>query len=120
MPLLRISSACAPPGCRSAWPPGGEPRKNGYAERLIRTIKEEEVALNEYHDFADAQRQLGRSLNEVYGKKRIHAALGSLTPAEFEATSRADQAQPLHNHRNLSVQDQGRSTNPLRAGILDR
>ena len=33
----------------------GEPRENGYAERLMRTIKEEEVDLSEYHDFADAR-----------------------------------------------------------------
>lgn len=31
----------------------GEARENGYAERLIRTIKEEEVNLTEYHDFAE-------------------------------------------------------------------
>jgi transposase InsO family protein len=62
----------------------GEPRENGYAERLIRTIKEEEVDLTEYHDLGDAQRQLGRFLDEVYGQKRIHSALGYLTPLEFE------------------------------------
>ncbi len=28
----------------------GEPRENGYAERLMRTIKEEEVDLSEYRD----------------------------------------------------------------------
>ena len=32
----------------------GEPRENGYAERLMRTIKEEEVSLSEYRDYADA------------------------------------------------------------------
>src|SRR3954463_10111656 len=32
----------------------GEPKENGYAERLMRTIKEEEVDLSEYEDFADA------------------------------------------------------------------
>ncbi len=69
----------------------GEPRKNGYAERLIRTVKEEAVALMEYHDFGDAQRQLGRFLDEVYGKKRIHSALDYLTPTEFEADWQAGQ-----------------------------
>ena len=57
--------------------------QNGYAERLMRTIKEEEVYLSEYYDYADAQRQLGRFLDEVYMHKRIHSALGYLTPAEF-------------------------------------
>ena len=62
----------------------GEPRENGYAERLMRTIKEEEVDLSDYEDFADAGRQLGRFLDDVYNKKRIHSSLGYLTPAEFE------------------------------------
>lgn len=62
----------------------GEPEENGYAERLMRTIKEEEVDLSEYEDFGDAQRGLGRFLDDVYNHKRIHSSLGYLTPAEFE------------------------------------
>jgi putative transposase len=58
--------------------------QNGYAERLIRTIKEEEVELTEYRDFEDAFRQIGRFLDEVYMQKRIHSSLGYLTPAEHE------------------------------------
>jgi putative transposase len=58
--------------------------QNGYAERLMRTIKEEEVDLSEYEDYTDAVRQLGRFLDEVYLHKRIHSSLGYLTPAEFE------------------------------------
>jgi putative transposase len=69
----------------------GQPEENGYAERLMRTIKEEEVALTEYADFADAHRQLGRFLDAVYNRKRIHSALGYLTPAEFEQQWRAEQ-----------------------------
>jgi len=68
----------------------GEPRENGYAERLMRTIKEEEVNLSEYHDFADAQRQLTRFLDDVYNVKRIHSALGYLTPREFEQQWRTE------------------------------
>jgi len=59
--------------------------QNGYAERLMRTIKEEEVYLSEYVDYHDALSQLGRFLDDVYMHKRIHSALGYLTPAEFES-----------------------------------
>ena len=62
----------------------GEPRQNGYAERLMRTIKEEEVAFADYRDFADAYTQIERFLDDLYQQKRIHSALGYLTPAEFE------------------------------------
>ena len=71
----------------------GEAWQNGYAERLIRTIKEEEVDLSEYIDYNDAYRQLGRFLDDVYMHKRIHSSLGYLTPAEFEAQWRKEQAQ---------------------------
>lgn len=63
----------------------GKAEENGYAERFMRTIKEEEVDLSEYHDFADAYQQIGRFIDEVYFTKRIHSSLGYLTPAEFEA-----------------------------------
>ncbi len=59
--------------------------QNGYAERLIRTIKEEEVDLSEYEDYHDAIQQIGRFLDNVYTHKRIHSALGYWTPAAFEA-----------------------------------
>jgi transposase InsO family protein len=68
----------------------GEPRQNGYAERVIRTIKEEEIALAEYRDFAEALAQIGRFIDDVYRTKRIHSALGYLTPAEFEAAWRRE------------------------------
>jgi len=63
----------------------GEPTQNGYAERLMRTIKEEEVDLSDYHDYHDAYRQIGRFLEDVYMRKRVHSSLNYLTPAEFES-----------------------------------
>jgi transposase InsO family protein len=63
----------------------GAPEENPYAERLIRTIKEEEVDLSEYRDFGDAFVQIGYFIDEVYQKKRIHSSLGYLTPVEYEA-----------------------------------
>jgi putative transposase len=62
----------------------GEATENGYAERLMRTIKEEEVTLHDYQDFHDAYQHLEHVLADVYQHKRIHSALGYLTPEEFE------------------------------------
>jgi putative transposase len=62
----------------------GKAEENGYAERLMRTIKEEEVDLSEYRDFVDARNQIRRFIEDVYNHKRIHSSLGYLTPVEFE------------------------------------
>lgn len=63
----------------------GKPSDNGYAERLIRTIKEEEVYLSEYRNMAEARQQIGHFIDVVYPQLRIHSSLGYMTPAEFEA-----------------------------------
>lgn len=69
----------------------GEPTQNGYAERLMRTIKEEEVDLSDYANYHEARHQLGRFLDDVYQRKRVHSSLGYLTPTEFEAQWKAQQ-----------------------------
>ena len=63
----------------------GQPRENAFAERLMRTLKEEAVYLHEYADLAEARTRIGRFLDDVYMTKRVHSALGYQTPAEFEA-----------------------------------
>lgn len=62
----------------------GKAEENGYAERFMRTIKEEEVDLSDYTDFLDARNQIRLFIDEVYMTKRIHSSLGYLTPVEFE------------------------------------
>lgn len=71
--------------------------QNGYAERLMRTIKEEEVDLADYQDYADAYQQIQQFLEEVYMHKRIHSALGYLTPVEF-ATHYVHSGERQHVH----------------------
>ena len=62
----------------------GKAYENGYAERLMRTIKEEEVDLSDYRNFNEVYNRIEEFLDEVYMKKRIHSSLGYLTPSEFE------------------------------------
>lgn len=80
----------------------GEAWQNGYAERLMRTIKEEEVELSEYRNFEEAYREIGRFLDEVYTKKRIHSSLGYLTPMEFENQWREQQAEEKRNREEAN------------------
>ena len=69
----------------------GKAWENGFAERWMRTLKEEEVYLGEYESYADALKNIGRFIDVVYNKKRIHSAIGDLPPAQFEAQWRATQ-----------------------------
>ena len=62
----------------------GCPWENGYAERLIRTLKEEEVHLNDYEYIHEARTRIRQFITQVYNQKRPHAALGYLTPIEFQ------------------------------------
>ena len=73
----------------------GKAEENGYAERFMRTIKEEEVDLSEYYDFNDAHLQIGNFIQDVYMTKRIHSSLGYLTPAEFESAWWRSQTLPV-------------------------
>ncbi len=62
----------------------GNPYDNAQAESFMKTLKYEEVYRTEYLDFADARRRIGKFIESVYNRKRLHSALGYLPPAEFE------------------------------------
>jgi transposase InsO family protein len=70
----------------------GRPTENAFVERVIRTLKEEEIALNECADFEEASERIGSFLSDVYNTRRVHSSLGYRTPAEFEALMRAQMA----------------------------
>jgi hypothetical protein len=48
--------------------------ENGYAERFVRTFKEEQVNLLDYYDLANAHNQIERFIEGVYYDKRMHSS----------------------------------------------
>jgi len=60
------------------------PYDNAHAESFFKTIKHEEVYMNEYNSFNEAYENIEHFIEEVYNKKRLHSAIGYMPPAEFE------------------------------------
>jgi len=62
----------------------GNPYDNAKCESFMKTLKHEEVHRTEYRDLADARTQIGKFLEKVYNEKRLHSALGYVSPNQFE------------------------------------
>ncbi len=62
----------------------GNPFDNAFAEGFIKTLKVEEVYLNEYETFGDACKNIWRFIERVYNQKRLHSALNYKSPERFE------------------------------------
>ena len=66
----------------------GNPYDNAQAESFMKTLKCEEVYVNTYRDREQAQASIAHFIEEVYNRKRLHSALGYLSPAAFEANTK--------------------------------
>ncbi len=67
----------------------GNPYENAKAESFFKTLKREEVYLNHYQTFQEAEANLGRFIADVYNAKRLHSSLDYRPPLEFEAVHAA-------------------------------
>jgi putative transposase len=72
-------------GAQVSMAAAGNPYENAKAESFFKTLKREEVYLNHYQTFAEAEANLGRFIADVYNAKRLHSSLGYRPPIEVEA-----------------------------------
>jgi putative transposase len=73
-------------GIRVSMSRRGNPYDNAYAESFMKTLKYEEVHLNEYDTFKDALENIERFIDRVYNQKRLHSSIGYKSPIEYEKT----------------------------------
>jgi transposase InsO family protein len=64
----------------------GNPYDNAKAERFMRTLKYEEIYLNDYETMAEVRASVEHFIEAVYNRKRLHSAIGYRPPIEFEAS----------------------------------
>jgi len=66
----------------------GNPYDNAFAESIMKTLKYEEVYLNEYGGFNDALQNIEPFIEEVYNLRRLHSSIGYKSPVDFEKRKR--------------------------------
>ena len=61
------------------------PYDNAKAESFFATLKKEEVHLEDYRSFAEAELAVGRYIDNIYNAERLHSSLGYESPDQYEA-----------------------------------
>ncbi len=62
----------------------GNPYDNAWVESFMKTLKDNEVYMWHYETYLDVIERIPYFIEEIYNKKRLHSALGYMTPEEFE------------------------------------
>ena len=69
----------------------GNPYDNARCERFMQTLKREEIYASAYRNMEHLRANLEDFIERYYNKKRLHSALGYLSPEKFEAMQTGDQ-----------------------------
>lgn len=72
-------------GIEQIFTPYDNPKGNAETERMMRTIKEEVIWLNEFSSFEEARQRIANWIKADYNKIHLHSRLGYKSPEEFEA-----------------------------------
>ena len=81
----RFQSMCIRYGFRQSMSRKGNPYDNAIMESFYRTLKRELVQDAKYDNPEQARMDIFKYIELYYNTKRIHSALGWLSPAQFEA-----------------------------------
>lgn len=71
-------------GIRISMSRKGNVYDNAFAESFNKTLKVEEVYINEYETFDDALNNIRKFIEKVYNAKRLHSSIGYKSPNKFE------------------------------------
>jgi transposase InsO family protein len=79
----------------------GNPYDNAKMESFFKTLKQEEVYLNDYRNLQEAAKSISFFLETIYNQKRLHSALGYISPVEYESLYLKPKAMYLNTNQHV-------------------
>lgn len=81
----------------------GNPYDNAQAESFFKTLKTEEVDLQDYGSIEEARRSIQDYIENRYNKRRLHSSLGYTSPGAFETAYHKHRINSLSSRKSVSA-----------------